>query len=363
MIEDLRATYPDAFLRHAFDLSEAHDLSQNAHPDLVILDQNALQEQGVTVFISMLSALAIDWIAIYSNCPNERLPAQRQIQFASLPSFIAQDWRPRTITTGARDAVQPADSRPSPLSDRPSDRLANRHSGKDSATALHHPKPTPAPPEEPRWKPIVIGASTGGIDALIEILSQFPANAPPTLIVQHIKGAFIPGLAERLNRICAPSVQAAKGRDLLKSGRILLAPGNTRHLVVSRDGRSCCFEDGPPQNGHRPSVDRLFSSAAEAWGPKAVGIILSGMGRDGALGLLDMHQCGAWTIGQNKDSSTIYGMPRAAAEIGAVSQEMPLSQIAASALKAASLTAKAGRHPNAQNQNTKAPSNKKTHDA
>ncbi|MEM6587131.1 MAG: CheB methylesterase domain-containing protein [Pseudomonadota bacterium] len=348
MMADLRAARPDATLRYAIDLSQAHDLSQKAHPDLVIMDHDILQEPELAVFISILSALAIDWAMVYEDVPNDRLPARRQVRIDALGSFVSREWHPK-LALGCTQAIdQKADRNP---------RVASMQSKK-----VHTDVDMPVRAKT-QWKPIVMGASTGGINALIEVLSHFPANAPPTLIVQHIKGYFIPGLAERLNRLCAPSVRAAQSHDRLVPGSILLAPGNTRHMVISQDGRRCQFEDGPPQTGHRPSIDRLFSSAAVVLGAKGVGIILSGMGRDGASGLLEMRKRGAWTIGQDQDSCTVYGMPRAAAKAGALSEELPLSQIGPAALKAAALPQQIASQQRNVDTDADAHSRKKTHDA
>ena len=195
----------------------------------------------------------------------------------------------------------------------------------------------------------MIGASTGGIEALMQVLSDFPEDAPPTVIVQHINGAFIPGLSDRLDRHCAPSVRAAENNDRLQPGRVLIAPGNTRHLVISPDGRRCQFDESAPQSGHRPSADALLLSAAAALGPNAVGGILSGMGRDGATGRLQMRQRGAWTIGQDRQTSVLYGMPRVAAEEGALIEELPLHMIGSAVLKAASHSGPANPTQNARN--------------
>ena len=353
IMSDMRTACPMATLRHASDLSEARDLSEKAHPDLVILDKDVLQEEGIAVFISLLSALAVDWVVVYFDTTTDRLPERRQIRFDALQSFVTSDWRSRAATTDVPDWQD--DTRP-PVPQAEGNRTEWQQGTKKTDRASDAPTGQ-------HWKPVVIGASTGGIDALIEVLSRFPAHGPPTLVVQHIKGSFVPGLAERLDRICAPSVRAAEGNELLAPGHILLAPGNSRHLEISQDGRRCRLENGPPENGHRPSVDRLFASAARALGPNAVGIILSGMGRDGASGLLAMRDCGAWTIGQDQVTSTVYGMPRAAAEMGALREELPLSRIGSAALKAASLphgtdTPQSMAHPGIH-----APTQKKTHDA
>ncbi|PWV99833.1 two-component system chemotaxis response regulator CheB [Hoeflea marina] len=186
----------------------------------------------------------------------------------------------------------------------------------------------------PSRKVIGIGASTGGVEALIAVLTKFPANCPPTVITQHMPAAFTGSFAERLNRLCAPKVTEAADGDRLEIGRVYLAPGGDRHLeVVNPMAPRCRLVESEPVNGHRPSVDVLFNSIAELAGNKAVGVILTGMGRDGAAGLLRMRQAGATTIGQNEKTCVVYGMPRVAHEVGAVGLQLPLNSIGEEILK------------------------------
>lgn len=175
---------------------------------------------------------------------------------------------------------------------------------------------------------IGIGASTGGVEALLMLLSAFPADCPPTLIVQHMQAEFVVAFAERLDRNCAARVRIAEDAAVLAPGCIFVAPCGDAHLTLARHGNlQCRLTVGDKVASHRPSVDVLFASLAFL-GPAATGILLTGMGRDGAQGLLKMRQAGAATIAQDSASSTVYGMPRAAAEIGACRMQLPLSQIA-----------------------------------
>lgn len=186
----------------------------------------------------------------------------------------------------------------------------------------------------PSRKIIAIGASTGGVEALITVLQKFPANCPPTVITQHMPHTFTKSFAERLNRLCAPSVQEATDGAKLEVGRIYLAPGGERHLQITNASSPVCrLVDRDPVNGHRPSVDVLFDSVAELAGRNAVGVILTGMGRDGASGLLKMRHAGARTFGQNEKTCVVYGMPRVAYELGAVEQQLPLGAIGEEILK------------------------------
>jgi len=182
-----------------------------------------------------------------------------------------------------------------------------------------------------RVMPVVaIGASTGGVEALTEVLNGFGADCPPTVITQHMPAAFTDGFARRLNTICAPSVRIAEDRAILRPGQVYIAPGGLRHLQVVKRGVEafCQLVEGDAVNGHRPSVDCLFHSVARSMGSRAVGVILTGMENDGARGLLAMRQAGARTIGQDEATSVIYGMPRAAFELGAVERQYPLGRIA-----------------------------------
>ncbi|HUH49095.1 MAG TPA: protein-glutamate O-methylesterase CheB [Mycoplana sp.] len=183
-------------------------------------------------------------------------------------------------------------------------------------------------------KIVAIGASTGGVEALIAVLQKFPVNCPPTVITQHMPPSFTKSFAERLNRLCAPRVEEATDGARLEIGKVYLAPGGDRHLQVVNATAPCCrLLDRDPVNGHRPSVDVLFDSVAELAGRNAVGVILTGMGRDGAAGLLKMRHAGARTIGQNERTCVVYGMPRVAFELGAVEHQFPLTSIGEEILK------------------------------
>lgn len=181
----------------------------------------------------------------------------------------------------------------------------------------------------PAEKIVALGASTGGVDALMRVLSTFPENCCPTVVTQHMPAGFTRSFAARLNRICRPRVAEAEDGALLKPGTVYLAPGTEAHLTVVKRGKNlaCHLERSEAVSGHRPSVDVMFSSVATAMGAAAAGALLTGMGRDGALGLKAMREAGALTIGQDEATSTIYGMPRAAVEIGAVVRQLPLEAI------------------------------------
>jgi two-component system chemotaxis response regulator CheB len=179
---------------------------------------------------------------------------------------------------------------------------------------------------------ISLGASTGGTQSTAKILKALPADIPPMVIVQHMPPDFTRMYAENLDRDCAMSVREAKDGDLLTPGTALIAPGGNRHIEIVKRGAGYAVHlfAGEKVNGHCPSVDVLFRSAAKVVpGPNSVGIILTGMGSDGAQGLLAMRRAGAYTIGQDEHSSVVYGMPREAYELGAVERQASLDNIAA----------------------------------
>jgi two-component system, chemotaxis family, protein-glutamate methylesterase/glutaminase len=175
---------------------------------------------------------------------------------------------------------------------------------------------------------IALGASTGGTDALQVVLSDMPLNCPPVVIVQHMPAGFTKMFAERLNRICNIEVKEAKNGDRLKNGCALLAPGEFQMtLEKDKNGYYVKVFEGEKVSGHCPSVDVLFGSVAKTAGKNAVGVIMTGMGSDGAAGLLKMHDTGAYTIGQDKESCIVYGMPMVAYKLGACKLQVPLDKI------------------------------------
>lgn len=184
---------------------------------------------------------------------------------------------------------------------------------------------------EPRSvaRPIIaLGASTGGTEALRVLLQALPESSPAIVIVQHMPAGFTRAFAERLHQICALEVREARNGDTLEPGRVLIAPGG-RHVQVNRSLRSyvVTLDDGPEVSGHRPSVDMLFYSLARAAGPNVVAALLTGMGDDGARGLLELRREGAHTMAQDEQSSVIFGMPREAIALGAASETVALEDM------------------------------------
>lgn len=192
-------------------------------------------------------------------------------------------------------------------------------------------RPTPEPGRSEGYDPdctIAIGASTGGVEALFALLGALPPAMPPILVVQHMPARFTPHFAQRLDAHCALTVVEAGNGEPLRPGTVYIAPGTHAHMELRATGarRTIHLEVAPLVSGHRPSVDRLFRSCVPL-GARAVGVLLTGMGKDGAAGLLAMREAGAATFGQNAESCVIYGMPGAARAIGAVSRELPLEAL------------------------------------
>ena len=181
---------------------------------------------------------------------------------------------------------------------------------------------------------IALGASTGGTEAIKEVLMYLPAGAPGMVITQHIPEAFSGPFARRMDSISAMTVCEAQDGQHILPGHVYIAPGN-RHLLVVRDGARyvCRLHNGSPVNRHRPSVDVLFRSVAQHVGPNAVGVLLTGMGDDGARGLKEMHEAGAYTLAQDEKTSVVWGMPGQAVKLGGVDEVVSLGEVATAILR------------------------------
>lgn len=304
----------------AADPFEAREAIRALSPDVVTLDVNMPRMDGLE-FLEKLMRLR----------PTPVIMVSSEVASGAAASIEA-------LSMGAVDCVcKPTLGQPMPFADLPAKvRVA---AGTRVGAPRGHSGSVPAAPFAPNGRVLAIGASTGGVEALLQVLSGFPVNCPPTVIVQHMPASFTGSFARRLDGLCAAQVREARAGERLRPGAILLAPGGPCHLEVS--GRQTPFVrlvEGPERAGHRPSVDALFSSLARL-GPRAVGVILTGMGRDGAEGLLSMRAAGAPTLGQDAATSLVYGMPRAAQELGAVERQLPIEAIGAAAL---ALCARAG---------------------
>jgi two-component system, chemotaxis family, protein-glutamate methylesterase/glutaminase len=296
---------------------EARDLIKQLNPDVMTLDVEMPELDGLSFL--------------------ERVMRLRPMPVIMVSTLTAQgtETAVEALALGAVDCVvKPNAAHPQSLDELASKvRIASKVKRRHMPPA--EPASRPASGYRPDGKLIAIGSSTGGVEALIAMLSCFPENCPPTVVTQHMPPMFTRNLAARLDRLCAPSVMEASHGAPLRTGVIYIAPGGDEHLeVAGRSTLTCSLKAGPPVNGHCPSVDRLFASVARATGPNAVGAILTGMGRDGAQGLLEMRRAGARTFAQDEASSVVYGMPKAAVEIGAAEHQYSLTRIGQAVLEA-----------------------------
>lgn len=199
-----------------------------------------------------------------------------------------------------------------------------------SRPRVSQPRPEILAPLHSSEKIVLIGASTGGTEAVRQVLEPLPVNSPALLITQHMPGGFTRSFAERLNRLCRIGVKEAEHGERIIPGNAYIAPGDA-HLMLGRSGSNyiAVLDQGPPVNRHRPSVDVLFESAAKTGGKNTIGVILTGMGKDGAAGMVTLRQSGAPTIAQNEESCVVFGMPREAIALGGAAEVLPLDDIAA----------------------------------
>ncbi len=310
---------PDvSVIGQAGDALEAREAIKRLNPDVVTLDIEMPNMNGLE-FLEKIMRLRPMPVIMVSSMTHRGAEATLA-----------------ALEIGAFDCV----GKPLPGESRPFGDLADKVKAvARSKRAMPSPAVAVAAPAKPvdfrvGRKIVAVGSSTGGVEALITVLQKFPVNCPPTVITQHMPSTFTKSFAERLNRLCAPVVQEATDGARLEIGKIYLAPGGDRHLQVTNPSAPCCrLVERDPVNGHRPSVDVLFDSVAELAGRNAVGVILTGMGRDGAAGLLKMRHAGARTIGQNEKTCVVYGMPRVAHELGAVETQLPLGSIGDEILK------------------------------
>lgn len=297
------------------------------HPVPVVL----VSSLNIRVF-DALSAGAVEFV----RKPDTKSPQSVELFIDDLTSAIvaASSAKIRRSGMGPRSGPGqmpiPGQRQPEPLRPAP---------GRPPAGVAQGPAPAPsqAPTAQPKGMPVkftknpllVLGASTGGTEATLTVLKDLPKETPGMLIVQHMPPGFTKMYAERLNRLCPMEVREAKTGDRVEQGVALIAPGDCQMTVVSMgNGFGVRCAPGEKVSGHCPSVDVLFRSAARAAKANAVGIIMTGMGRDGADGLLEMKRAGAFTIGQDEASSVVYGMPMEAYNLGAVTRQAACENIA-----------------------------------
>ncbi|MGV7208117.1 chemotaxis response regulator protein-glutamate methylesterase [Oxalobacteraceae bacterium A2-2] len=309
-------------------------------PDVIVLDVDMPHTDG----LGFLRTLMLERLAPVVVC--SALSGKALSSVEGLTAGAAVIVKPRAdlsvcppdlaaaLVAAVRAAASPRRSAPKPM---------HANTAGTSPVTLEAPAPGAAavldadamlPPAGPRapartTAPVVaIGASTGGTQALEEVLAMLPIDAPGIVIVQHMPERYTGAFAERLDSICRIRVKQAAHNDRVQPGLALIAPGG-RHMLLRRDGGEYVVDvvEGPLVNRHRPSVDVLFRSVARCAGANALGVILTGMGDDGAAGLLEMLQAGARTVGQDEASCVVYGMPQEAMKLGAVEKQLPLQAI------------------------------------
>ena len=268
---------------------------------------SSLTERGADVTLDALSLGAVDYL------PKPKIDLAAT--FAEYGDELADK-----IRTAARASVRALDPR----------RIALRPPGPAHSVDAVLPRGGAARPLRTTDRIIAIGASTGGTEAIKEVLARLPPDSPGVVITQHIPKAFSGPFARRMNDCCAVSVMEAQDGQQVLAGHVYIAPGD-QHLMVIRDGARyiCRLDDGVPVNRHKPSVDVLFRSVAQNVGRNAIGVILTGMGKDGARGLKEMLDNGSHTIAQDEASSVVWGMPGEAVAIGAAEHVIPLENVAA----------------------------------
>ena len=309
-------TAPDALI--------AREKIRALNPDVVTLDIEMPRLDGISFLRELMKERPMPVIIISSIAGRGCAAALEAIEAGAIevlakPSgpYSVGDLRlvlANKIRSAARARVGPPPGKPKPI-----------------AACVPTAVPACSLPHGPRSSRtlIAIGASTGGTEAIRHILERLPPNLPPIVVVQHLPAVFSRAFADRLDGICPMHVSEAAGGEVLGPGMALIAPGDS-HLLVRRQGGRYVAEvrDGPRVCYQRPSVDVLFHSAAEAVQEYAVGVLLTGMGSDGARGLLQMRRAGAHTIGQDERTCVVYGMPREADRMGAVERVLPLDAIA-----------------------------------
>ena len=323
----------------AADAYEARDMIKSLKPDVLTLDiemprmdglefleklmrlrpmpvvmVSTLTERGAEATMRALELGAVDFVAKPSAGDAESLAAYTEEVAEKVRAAAAARVTRRVARTSVGDRTLPPRG------------VALPSAGQGAAP--------PAPPVRSAGqasdKTIVIGASTGGVEALREVLMPLPEDMPPILIAQHMPGGFTRTFAQRLDTQCRIRVKEADDGELLAHGCAYIAPGDWHLLVERKQGRLAVrLSDGPPVNRHRPSVDPLFRSAAQTAGGKCIGVMLSGMGADGAQAMLELRQKGAHNIAQDEASCVVFGMPKQAIAAGAVHDVLPLREIGA----------------------------------
>jgi len=324
----------------ATDPYVARDKIVQLRPDVITLDLEMPRMDGLTFLGKLMKYYPMPVIVVSSLTPAGSQTALQALEMgavdvvgkpgssysvANISKMLAEKIRvAATIKTFATPAPAPAPAAAA------------------AAGGAVRPRPASGGMLRTTHSILAIGASTGGTEAIKTVLTQLPVNTPGTVIVQHMPEHFTAAFAQRLNGLCAMEVREARHGDMLVPGLALLAPGGY-HMVLRRSGARYHVEtkQGPPVHHQRPAADVLFHTVADQVGPNAVGMILTGMGADGARGMLAMRNAGAYTLAQDEKSCVVYGMPKEAVKLGGVDEVVSLNAMAGKALNALARKAQA----------------------
>jgi two-component system chemotaxis response regulator CheB len=302
----------------------ARDLIKQLNPDVLTLDVEMPRMNGLEFLEKLMRLRPMPVVMVSTLTENGSDVTLKALELGAV-DFVA---KPKI---GVRDSLTDLAAEVGDKIRAAARARIRRHTM--NAETLQAPRPLASHIFNTTEKLVCIGSSTGGTEALKEVLSRMPPNSPAVLITQHMPETFTKSFAQRLNGLSAMTVKEAEHNERVLPGHAYLAPGHS-HLLVKRSGAYYYTElsRSEPVNRHRPSVDLLFNSAAKVAGPNAVGVILTGMGKDGAVGMLAMRQAGAYTIAQDEASCVVFGMPKAAIEIGAAHEVATLHEVAAKVL-------------------------------
>lgn len=329
----------------AQDPLDAREKIKKLNPDVLTLDVEMPKMDGITFLANLMRLRPIPVVMVSTltqkgaDITFEALELGA-IDFVSKPTVGVSEGLADYADEICEKVITASKVNVSKITDRQARRATakesetNKVDKKLSADAVLEKRSVPKTKLKTTDKIIALGASTGGTEAIKEVLMMMPANSPGIVISQHIPEAFSKPFAERMDKNSAMTVYEAVDGQQILPGHVYIAPGN-RHLIVERSGARyiCRLNDGPPVNRHKPSVDVMFRSVAQNVGPNAIGVILTGMGADGALGLKEMLENGAPTLVQDEKSSVVWGMPGEAYKIGAAQDQYPLEKIAGELLK------------------------------
>ncbi len=302
-------------------------------PDVITLDVEMPRMDGITFLQKIMTQHPIPVVICSSLTPTNSITALKALEYGAVEIIQKPRLGTKQFLFESKIRICDAIKAAGRVRVKRIARTVRRVEPKYTADAVL-PKPRSNAMVQTTDKIVVVGASTGGTEALRIFLEAMPTDSPGMVIVQHMPEHFTAAFASRLNGICNVTVKEAENNDSILRGRALIAPGN-KHTLLKRSGARYYVEvkDGPLVCRHRPSVDVLFRSAARYAGSNAVGAIMTGMGDDGARGLLEMKESGAFTIAQDEATSVVFGMPQEAIKLGAVSKIAPLESIAGAILR------------------------------